>query len=44
MKKALSQKKFEKNRVVKKPYSISMTLITKQKLNALAREKGMKIK
>ena len=43
MKKAWSQKKFREKSTGKKPYSISMTLNTKQKLNALAEEKGMKI-
>lgn len=43
MKKAWSQKKFREKSSGKKPYSISMTLNTKQKLNALAEEKGMKI-
>ncbi|MFT2098290.1 hypothetical protein ACMUMQ_08055 [Marinomonas sp. 2405UD66-6] len=43
MKKAWSQKKFREKSSGKKPYSISMTLNTKQKLNAMAEEKGMKI-
>ncbi|MGO2234905.1 hypothetical protein B6N13_05850 [Marinomonas sp. UCMA 3892] len=43
MKKAWSQKKFREKSSGKKPYSISMTLNTKQKLNALAEEKNMKI-
>lgn len=43
MKKAWSQKKFREKSSGRKPYSISMTLNTKQKLNALAEEKGMKI-
>ncbi|MBD5770730.1 hypothetical protein [Marinomonas colpomeniae] len=43
MKKAWSQKKFREKSSGKKPYSISMTLNTKQKLNALAEEKDMKI-
>ena len=43
MKKAWSQKKFREKSSGKKPYSISMTLNTKQKLNALAEEKGIKI-
>ncbi|MBJ7536194.1 hypothetical protein [Marinomonas transparens] len=43
MKKAWSQKKFREKTSGKKPYSISMTLNTKQKLNALAAEKGLKI-
>jgi hypothetical protein len=43
MKKAWSQKKFREKSSGRKPYSISMTLNTKQKLNAMAEEKGMKI-
>ncbi|MEP0071853.1 MAG: hypothetical protein ABJE79_04060 [Marinomonas sp.] len=43
MKKAWSQKKFREKSSGKKPYSISMTLNTKQKLNAMAEEKGIKI-
>jgi len=43
MKKAWSQKKFREKSSGRKPYSISMTLNTKQKLNALAEENGMKI-
>ncbi|NVK72363.1 MAG: hypothetical protein HWE24_02695 [Oceanospirillaceae bacterium] len=43
MKKAWSQKKFREKSSGKKPYSISMTLNTKQKLNALAEENNMKI-
>ncbi|RBP83919.1 hypothetical protein EBI01_09345 [Marinomonas rhizomae] len=43
MKKAWSQKKFREKSSGRKPYSISMTLNTKQKLNALAEEKNMKI-
>lgn len=43
MKKAWSQKKFREKSSGKKPYSISMTLNTKQKLNALAEERNMKI-
>lgn len=43
MKKAWSQKKFREKSSGKKPYSISMTLNTKQKLNALAEDKNMKI-
>jgi hypothetical protein len=43
MKKAWSQKKFREKSNGKKPYSISMTQNTKQKLNALAEEHEMKI-
>ncbi|QRV22439.1 hypothetical protein [Marinomonas foliarum] len=43
MKKAWSQKKFREKSSGKKPYSISMTLNTKQKLNALAEDRNMKI-
>lgn len=43
MKKAWSQKKFREKTSGRKPYSISMTLNTKQKLNALAEERNMKI-
>lgn len=43
MKKAWSQKKFREKTSGKKPYSISMTQKTKQKLDTLAKEKGLKI-
>lgn len=43
MKKAWSQKKFREKTNGKKPYSISMTLKTKQQLDVLAKEKGLKI-
>lgn len=43
MKKAWSQKKFREKSNGKKPYSISMTQNTKQKLNALAEENELKI-
>lgn len=43
MKKAWSQKKFREKTSGKRPYSISMTLKVKQKLDALAEEKGLKI-
>ncbi|WP_233407609.1 hypothetical protein [Marinomonas spartinae] len=43
MKKAWSQKKFREKTNGKKPYSISMTLSTKQQLDVIAKEKGLKI-
>ena len=39
----MESEKFREKSSGKKPYSISMTLNTKQKLNALAEEKNMKI-